>query len=222
MWYTFLEVQTLMGIQPANIVKIIEICIWEYNSTEDNRNLRNRQQQRVKWILIWAAYIIAHKNEFFCQNRKRVGRMHNPTHSCGITVGSSKRGHTPAFLQKWKFSKEWMFFHQKRQWHNKGLGRRKSDLAANMHANRLQECEQQFQWCGVIKLREKINHTLLPHQVHAMSDSQISNPIQQPQRPAQVLEFFKQRIAMVTKKVIKAYEKSTSLVAIWRLSAGRC
>jgi hypothetical protein len=47
-----------------------------------------------------------------------------------------------------------------------------------------------------------------------MSDSQISNPIQQPQRPAQVLEFFKQRIAMVTKKVIKAYEKSTSLVAI--------
>jgi hypothetical protein len=32
--------------------------------------------------------------------------MHNPTHSCGITVGSSKRGHTPVFLQKWKFSKE--------------------------------------------------------------------------------------------------------------------
>jgi hypothetical protein len=61
-------------------------------------------------------------------------------------------------------------------------------------------------------LKEKINHTLLPHQVHAMSDSQRSNPIQQPQRPAQVREFFKQRIAMVTKKVIKAHENPQALL----------
>ncbi len=61
-------------------------------------------------------------------------------------------------------------------------------------------------------MREKINHTLLPHQVHAMSDSQRSNPIQQPQRPAQVREFFKQRIAMVTKKVIKAHENPQALL----------
>jgi hypothetical protein len=87
-----------------------------------------------------------------------------------------------------------------------------TDLAANMHASRLQECEQQFQRCGVIKLRKKINHTLLPHQVHAMSDSQRSNPIQQPQRPAQVREFFKQRIAMVTTKVIKAHENPQALL----------
>jgi hypothetical protein len=53
---------------------------------------------------------------------------------------------------------------------------------------------------------------LLPHQVHAMSDSQRSNPIQQPQRPAQVRESFKQRIAMVTKKVIKAHESPHALL----------
>lgn len=45
-----------------------------------------------------------------------------------------------------------------------------------------------------------------------MSDSQRSNPIQQPQRPAQVREFFKQRIAMVTKKVIKAHENPQALL----------